>query len=569
MTVELGDLSRVAEIQCPQGLDRAVIDVLVPLQRGLDAEREPPGSFWFLRYRTEQQLKVYIHEREPGRAVVGRLLEERIRSGLAADPAVEGGRLFAPVTLEWREYRHDLVNLGSSSPLDDDRYGPLLYACLNAGSAYALARLGNAPTHASRQRLLLELVADGLAALALPSTEQVAYLEYHRDWAIRFPVLRAGKSSQKAWQIRARYDEEWERMVTASQNVVRGLVETCLHRRERDETPTEPLWVCSLRALVRHLEPFDGDPRCRLDPFASGPLWPALLKIFHVVANQLGLNVLNEGLAHHLLLRASASGGESRSGGSAGSIALVPGDLLAMPAASVPEGERGRFNFENQYLWDGLVASTGATGERWRQRYRSKGGDLGGWIRQSMALMHRREMSEAKDLLDHTAARRAQLRKQEPGIYHVLGRFYYGSLAYFQYRTGELDGVDRSMSAVADEIRSAIESEPFLLPFAALATDVPLKRARLAREERRWDEAEAQLQIFCDMKLDRHPLCVLADGTQVYHRTIAELLECIPDLEEQHLPALRYLQDIALRRDQLARTIEGFYTPRGLFIAHP
>ncbi len=55
----------------------------------------------------------------------------------------------------------------------------------------------------------------------------------------------------------------------------------------------------------------------------------------------------------------------------------------------------------------------------------------------------------------------------------------------------------------------------------------------------------------------------------MYHRTIAELVASIPDLEEQHLPALHYLRDVTLRRDQLARTIEGFYTPRDLFVVHP
>ena len=49
-------------------------------------------------------------------------------------------------------------------------------------------------------------------------------------------------------------------------------------------------------------------------PFSDDPVFSALFKAFHGVANQLGVDLLNEALVYHVLFRAVA---DERVGGAA------------------------------------------------------------------------------------------------------------------------------------------------------------------------------------------------------------------------------------------------------------
>jgi hypothetical protein len=71
------------------------------------------------------------------------------------------------------------------------------------------------------------------------------------------------------------------------------------------EDPVAP-WRRSLGSLAEYASRFQDDPEHRLDPFAEDVSFPAVFKALHGLANQLGLSVLNEALAYHLVLRAVA-----------------------------------------------------------------------------------------------------------------------------------------------------------------------------------------------------------------------------------------------------------------------
>lgn len=63
-------------------------------------------------------------------------------------------------------------------------------------------------------------------------------------------------------------------------------------------------WHDSVSRLVSYVGVFGENPDYHLDPFAPEPFFPVLFKAFHGLANQLGLDRLNEAYAHHLMLHA-------------------------------------------------------------------------------------------------------------------------------------------------------------------------------------------------------------------------------------------------------------------------
>jgi hypothetical protein len=54
---------------------------------------------------------------------------------------------------------------------------------------------------------------------------------------------------------------------------------------------------------VDYIAQFRDDPAYCLDPFATDASFAPLFKMFHGFSNQLGNNIANEALVHHILLR--------------------------------------------------------------------------------------------------------------------------------------------------------------------------------------------------------------------------------------------------------------------------
>jgi hypothetical protein len=202
--------------------------------------------------------------------------------------------------------------LGSAPLLDDDRYAALFTTCLGRACDLILDWLeledGGTVSFRSRQGILLALLSGGLAA-AFPSEEERAcHLIYHRDWLVRSPVLYTRGRMEKARAILDRFDQEAERMGPAALESLNDVVAG--NGDLEDDEPAEAAWRRSVAELRAYLEPLQGDPAYDLDPFVEGPLHPCLFKLFHCIANQVGLTALNEALTWHLLVNAASNAGE-------------------------------------------------------------------------------------------------------------------------------------------------------------------------------------------------------------------------------------------------------------------
>jgi hypothetical protein len=225
------------------------------------------------------------------------------------------------------------------------------------------------------------------------------------------------------------------------------------------------------------------------------------------------------------------------------------------------------FDFEKDYNWAGLIASLRPNGQPWLDLYARQGEALG-WIRESLVLMRRRELAPGLDLLERARARWEPLLATSPGVFHVLGRFYHGALAYYEYCVEHFERADQVLGDALVSIQQAVEAEPCLLPFAAVSLDVPLKQAQIARARCRWGEMRDRLEEVREIVMDRRPMLVLGDGNPIYHRTLAAPFLAGPPGDGTR-EALRYLTDESLRLRSFEQSVEILYSLPHLLIPYP
>jgi hypothetical protein len=327
--LEWPDPLLAANIYCRGLLDEVIRHMVVPLSRDLGPQGPDAGEYlWFLRYaRGGDHLKVRWHGPEWRRPEVLRLLEEKARlffSGLEqpaspASPQAQTRSAAPPMdpedssteehpdrTLLWTTYQRSPIVLGPKPLLTDDRYSALFTRCLGRGAEIVLAAFleveaGGAYPHQKRQAVLLSLITHGAAALWKSQEDQASYFNYHRNWLIRIPVLKMWLGESKGREILKRYEATAAKLDGATAEVLKSAL-----RGRPDEKTEGPMaaWAHALASLCDHVQRFAGRPEYAFDPVSEGPLFPTVFKVFHCMANQLGLNTLNEGLAHHLALHA-------------------------------------------------------------------------------------------------------------------------------------------------------------------------------------------------------------------------------------------------------------------------
>jgi hypothetical protein len=285
-----------------------------------------PAYLWFVRYgRCGAHLKLRIHAPASEALVLRNLLAHAAESYFAAhdapEPATRSARLDLPPidpqdqeedlypdrTFVWTDYRRSHVSLGGAPFYSDDSYAARFTRCLGTGCEAVLAMFeahpGDEPPHRARQSTLLDLLVTGLPALLHGADERAAYLAYHRDWLIRFTLLKSNTDPERAGEMIRFFDTRVEATaasaLTPLQKVVRA--DWC----QNGVALKSGLWCTALRELLTHIAPLCLNPDYRIDPFAADPIFAPVFKVLHGLANQIGLNMLNEAFTHHLLLRAA------------------------------------------------------------------------------------------------------------------------------------------------------------------------------------------------------------------------------------------------------------------------
>lgn len=312
-----------ASVYCNRRLDRVVSGLVIPFRERLrELDPEERWALWMVRYSGRgDHLKLRLHGPEEERETVRTLIAEEAgrffaalepagdeprvsRTGIPAiDEDDEGEGDHPDRALLWTRYRRSHVSLGPEPFLADDGYARAMAAALGAGAAMVLAAFaahpGGEPPAAARQRTLLKAVVAGLAEAGLSRDRCAAYLAYHRDWLLRF----FAEDAEREAELREGLERQADAMASTVEQL-RGVVGAEWTAASRAETA----WRGTLAALAAYVAPFGGDPAYRVDPYATDPIFPPVFKVFHGVANQLGLSPVHEAFVHHLLLRAARSG---------------------------------------------------------------------------------------------------------------------------------------------------------------------------------------------------------------------------------------------------------------------
>jgi hypothetical protein len=300
-------------------------DVVAPVRSAL-----PPGAFlWTLRYaKRGEHLKVRVHAPEGERERLRREIEERAASALAAlaplpaeqrlsrsdSPPIDAEDSLpdeAPdLAFEWTGYRRSPVTLGGEPFPRDDEYVARFTRCLGAGTDVVLAALppafGDELPHRLRQTTLLKSLLNAFAALEWPAERRREYLDFHRDWLLRYLLARSNADLERGGipaETLARFDAK----AAAMPQVLAALSRIAAAGGEAaaDDGATGG-WAGAVRQLAADVEARLDQPAYRIDPFTDELVFPPLFKAFHGLSNQLGLNMPEEAFAHHLLSRAIA-----------------------------------------------------------------------------------------------------------------------------------------------------------------------------------------------------------------------------------------------------------------------
>ena len=306
-----------ANVYCSGRLDEVIARLVAPFWR----QAEPGSSYlWFMRYaRCGEHLKIRLHAPEPEAARLRDQLqaaqEEYFLSSAAPPPG--SGRRSTPTappidaedwatvdhpdrTFLWTTYGRSHLSLGYRPFLDDDGYAALATRCLGAGAEIVLARFATGPDgecpFAVQREIWREALLNGLLAASFSARDRALYLLYHRDCLLRYLRKRKGwvEGASAMGQVLAQFDRQpgrqelQEELAGAMAAVAPGGAETVA-------------WKEALGALSGYVAPLLADPAYHVDPFADHPAFPVFFKIFHGVANQIGLDATNEAFLYHSL----------------------------------------------------------------------------------------------------------------------------------------------------------------------------------------------------------------------------------------------------------------------------
>jgi hypothetical protein len=311
-----------ASIFCDRRLDQVVHRVVAPAFARLRAEHpDADWGMWWVRYaRNGDHLKVRVHgpaeraddarralndDAEALFAALPPTDPEEVRFKRAGSPPIdiddEATEDYPDRSLLWTTYRRSHVSLGPKALLREDGYVSRMTACLTAGGALVLESTsldaeGRIPG-AGRQRAVLRALFAALRAAGFGAAERAEYLAYHRDWLVRF---NAGDEAGEA-HVRGGFDRQVERVGATVQQLARMAAAQWNPSPAPAGKEMDTRWREAVAELSAWSEALRAQPS--LDPHTEQRAFPLVFKALHAVANQAGLDMMNEAFLYHLVGR--------------------------------------------------------------------------------------------------------------------------------------------------------------------------------------------------------------------------------------------------------------------------
>ena len=575
-------------------LDLLLDQVVEPWRRGLKQGSLPDLNLWWLRCGTGgEHLKLRVHTENASPSALEAAqqdLEARFQAFFAQnEPIAERptqGRPLEPAdrdehpdgSLLWLRSAADQAedsdsaaadsasapladSFGSAPLVDDEQWRARLSRALSAGCDLFLQ--GRLPEDAQSLPFVLRvrgwslLLQNALDVVCRDEQERQDYLRYHRDTLIRSQVLGRTKSRPKAASFLDRWHRESEGPRAPALEIPTSWAD--------ERADAVAAWRQAAQDADQHLRGQDESSALQIDPFVDSLRLPGLFKLLHGMANAFGLNINSEGwILHHRLHSGSNTDSEALD-----SMVTAPGlEPIRRSEASMLADDEPRFNIDVDYLWLKLIGAGSPEGADFVERYRRSMKPIAEHLRQALGCLRGRKVPEGKEHVDAAHGLWQEL-KDQPDVYHLVGRFFYGSRSYYDFVTGDLPTAIQALDQAGVEIGEALSRFPYLLPFAPICTDVPLKKARLARDRGQWDEMKVHLDTVRAFASDREPLLQLHDGTEVRHATLVESLAHLPDDDPELGSSLAYLRQPEIRQREADYVVESLYRLSGQILPLP
>jgi hypothetical protein len=168
-----------------------------------------------------------------------------------------------------------------------------------------------------------------------------------------------------------------------------------------------------------------------------------------------------------------------------------------------------------------FIAHTGESGSAWVQQYQRYCHILR-LINGAMSPLRSQQLKAADQILQR-AARAMEDADIPDSIRAVLEQGFHKVSGLCYYRKGDLANASQEMRLAHCAVARAIEIGEFLIPFALQCPDLCLNQARVARNQRNWDEMHTHIGRMHAMLADKIPLCERSRGPGVYYSTLRDI----------------------------------------------
>jgi hypothetical protein len=220
--------------------------------------------------------------------------------------------------------------------------------------------------------------------------------------------------------------------------------------------------------------------------------------------------------------------------------------------------------------WLYFAAVSGERGRIWEQEFRRpESFEIVNITGRALPILHRRQFEQGRRLLAEAETALGSLRNARPSVLFVLESLFYPLLAYYNYRVGELALAGQNLDRGAGALASAIELEPFLIPLAYRCSEFELHHARIARDQRRWEEMRRRIDRALAMIGGSLPFCVLPGGAEVTLAKVQAFFRGLPPIDPQMEEFSRQLTDDRTRHHLFDLFILGIYAIPGFVISYP
>jgi hypothetical protein len=218
--------------------------------------------------------------------------------------------------------------------------------------------------------------------------------------------------------------------------------------------------------------------------------------------------------------------------------------------------------------WLSLVRRSGAEGRAWADAYR-RWEPVAALNPVCLRLLHARRWEEGAEALARFRAAVDRAVDADPATRAVLERWYQAVYGYALYCRDDHAGAERAMVRAGDEVARAVGELGALLPLVHHCHEFRLHRARIARNQRRWDEMWAHVDEVRAMFEGRAPYCLLPDGRAVGLAEVKAYHRALGGLDAAERAAVDALLDDRARMDSFDRFVHVLCRIPGFVIPYP